>query len=122
MVRWQFPGISFDPRMRGTFAASCAFSVRMLDRADERRRRSEQQGQGRLELCFDRRRRAAEELRLHGAGRTDAGNTSVIVAEVSYDFSPLLNLSGGLPNPGFFKMSQTFYARPRKSLTVAKSD
>ena len=54
-------------------------------------------------------------------GLTQA-NTSVIVAEVSYDFSPLLNLSGGLPNPGFFKMSQTFYARPRKSLTVAKSD
>jgi Flp pilus assembly protein TadG len=53
-------------------------------------------------------------------GLTQA-NTSVIVAEVSYDFSPLLNLSG-LPNPGFFKMSQTFYARPRKSLTVAKSD
>ena len=48
-------------------------------------------------------------------------NSSVILAEVTYDFSPLLNLSG-LPNPGFFQMSHTFYARPRKSLTVTKSD
>jgi Flp pilus assembly protein TadG len=53
-------------------------------------------------------------------GLTQA-NSSVIVAEVTYDFSPLLNLSG-LPNPGFFKMSKTFYARPRKSLQVTKSD
>jgi Flp pilus assembly protein TadG len=53
-------------------------------------------------------------------GLTQA-NSSVIVAEVTYDFAPLLNLSG-LPNPGFFKMSTKFYARPRKSLTVAKSD
>ena len=53
-------------------------------------------------------------------GLTQA-NSSVILAEVTYDFSPLLNLSG-LPNPGFFKMSHTFYARPRKSLQVAKSD
>jgi Flp pilus assembly protein TadG len=53
-------------------------------------------------------------------GLTQA-NSSVIVAEVTYDFSPLLNLSG-LPNPGFFKMSKTFYARPRKSLQVAKSN
>lgn len=54
-------------------------------------------------------------------GLTEA-SSSVIVAEVTYDFAPLLNMSGGLPNPGFFKMSRIFYARPRKSLTVAKSD
>jgi Flp pilus assembly protein TadG len=53
-------------------------------------------------------------------GLTQA-SSSVIVAEVTYDFSPLLNLSG-LPNPGFFKMKSTFYARPRRSLTVNKTD
>ena len=47
-------------------------------------------------------------------------NTSVIVAEVSYDFSPLLNLTGFF-NPGSFTMKRTFYARPRKSLTVTKT-
>lgn len=53
-------------------------------------------------------------------GLTQA-NSSVIVAEVTYDFTPLLNLTG-LPNPGFFKMSDTFYARPRRSLQVTKTD
>jgi Flp pilus assembly protein TadG len=47
-------------------------------------------------------------------------NSSVIVAEVSYDFSPLLNLTGFF-NPGSFTMKRTFYARPRKSLTVTKT-
>lgn len=49
------------------------------------------------------------------AGLTQA-NSSVIMAEVTYAFTPLLNLS--FANPGSFNMSRTFYARPRKSLTV----
>jgi Flp pilus assembly protein TadG len=53
-------------------------------------------------------------------GLTQA-NSSVIVAEVTYAFTPLLNLSGFF-NPGSFTMSRTFYARPRKSLTVAKTN
>jgi Flp pilus assembly protein TadG len=53
------------------------------------------------------------------AGLTQA-DSSVIMAEVTYAFTPLLNLS--FANPGSFTMSRTFYLRPRKSLTVAKSD
>jgi Flp pilus assembly protein TadG len=52
-------------------------------------------------------------------GLTQA-NSSVIVAEVSYDFKPLLNLKAF--NPGSFQMKQTFYERPRKSAQVTKSD
>ena len=54
------------------------------------------------------------------AGLTQA-NSSVIVAEVSYAYSPLLNLAG-YANPGSFTMERTFYARPRKSLTIKKTD
>lgn len=49
------------------------------------------------------------------AGLTQA-NSSVIMAEVTYAFTPLLGLS--FANPGSFTMSRTFYSRPRKSLTV----
>jgi Flp pilus assembly protein TadG len=62
------------------------------------------------------------------AGLTQA-NSSVIMAEVTYAFSPLLNLKGTIGpidllsiNPGFFDMKRTFYSRPRKSLTVANTD
>jgi Flp pilus assembly protein TadG len=62
------------------------------------------------------------------AGLTQA-NSSVIMAEVTYAFTPLLNLTGcetvngvnPCANPGSFPMSRTFYSRPRKSLTVAKT-
>ncbi len=53
------------------------------------------------------------------AGLTQA-NSSVIMAEVTYAFTPLLNLRGYF-NPGSFTMGRTFYSRPRKSLTVAKT-
>jgi Flp pilus assembly protein TadG len=53
-------------------------------------------------------------------GLTQA-NSSVIMAEVTYAYKPLLNLTG-YANPGSFTMSRTFYARPRKSLTVTKTD
>jgi Flp pilus assembly protein TadG len=53
-------------------------------------------------------------------GLTQA-NSSVIMAEVTYAFKPLLNLTG-YANPGSFTMRRTFYARPRKSLTVAKTN
>jgi Flp pilus assembly protein TadG len=53
-------------------------------------------------------------------GLTQA-NSSVIMAEVTYAYTPLLNLTG-YANPGAFTMSRTFYARPRKSLTVTKTD
>jgi Flp pilus assembly protein TadG len=48
-------------------------------------------------------------------------NSSVIVAEVTYSFSPLLGLTTVF-SPGSFDMKRTFYARPRRSLTVAKTD
>lgn len=54
------------------------------------------------------------------AGLTQA-NSSVIVAEVTYAFRPLLNLPA-FASPGSFDMSRTFYARPRKSLTVTKTN
>jgi Flp pilus assembly protein TadG len=52
-------------------------------------------------------------------GLTEAGS-SVIVAELTYEFKPVL----GLPifSPGEFQMTRTFYARPRRSLTVAKTN
>jgi Flp pilus assembly protein TadG len=72
--------------------------------------------------------RAANSVVTLPAGLTQA-NSSVIMAEVTYAFSPLLNLTGcktvngvnPCPNPGFFTMARTFYSRPRKSLTVAKT-
>ena len=54
------------------------------------------------------------------AGLTEA-NSSVIVAEITYAFTPLLNLSSVF-SPGSFDMKRTFYARPRRSLTVTKTN
>jgi Flp pilus assembly protein TadG len=62
-------------------------------------------------------------------GLTQA-NSSVIMAEITYVFTPLLNITaihgpGSLtmkPSPGSFTMKRTFYSRPRKSLTVTKTD
>lgn len=53
-------------------------------------------------------------------GLTDP-NSSVIVAEVTYAFKPLVGLSTFF-SPGSFDMKRTFYARPRRSLTVKKTD
>jgi Flp pilus assembly protein TadG len=54
------------------------------------------------------------------AGLTQA-NSSVIVAEVTYIFTPLTNLTV-FGAPTAYTMSRTFYSRPRKSLKVAKPD
>lgn len=48
-------------------------------------------------------------------------NSSVIVAELTYSFTPLVNLSTFF-SPGAFDMKRTFYERPRKSLIVCKTD
>lgn len=48
-------------------------------------------------------------------------NSSVIVAEVTYGFKPLVSLSTFF-SPGSYDMKRTFYARPRRSLTVKKTD
>jgi Flp pilus assembly protein TadG len=53
------------------------------------------------------------------AGTTQA-NSSVIIAEVTYAFTPLLNLPQ-IFSPGSLTLQRTFYARPRRSLTVAKN-
>ncbi len=52
-------------------------------------------------------------------GITEA-DSSVIVAEVAYDFKPMLGLDE-LFSPKAFQMNQTFYARPRKSFSVTKN-
>lgn len=61
---------------------------------------------------------------------TTVANSSVIVAEVSYSFTPLLGLTtipyagGTFDIKNTFKrtnLQRTFYERPRRSLTVAKS-
>lgn len=54
------------------------------------------------------------------AGLTEP-NSSVIVAEITYAFTPLVNLTSAF-SPGSFEMKRTFYARPRRSLTVAKTN
>jgi Flp pilus assembly protein TadG len=54
------------------------------------------------------------------AGLTQA-NSSVIVAEVTYAYKPLTNLTV-FSAPVAFDMKRTFYARPRKSLEVKKTD
>ena len=46
------------------------------------------------------------------AGLTEA-NSSVIVAEVTYAFTPLVDLKPFF-SPGAFNMKRTFYARPRQ--------
>jgi Flp pilus assembly protein TadG len=51
-------------------------------------------------------------------GTTEA-YSSVIVVEVTYVFTPLLDLKKVF-SPGAFNLKRTFYARPRRSLTVAK--
>ncbi|MGH6833363.1 MAG: TadE/TadG family type IV pilus assembly protein [Methyloceanibacter sp.] len=48
-------------------------------------------------------------------------NSSVIVAEITYAFTPLLDLETFF-SPGSFEMKRIFYARPRKSLTVKKTN
>ena len=53
------------------------------------------------------------------AGLTQANN-SVIVAEVTYAYKAMVGSS--YFNPGSFNMTRTFYARPRKSLTITKTD
>jgi Flp pilus assembly protein TadG len=54
------------------------------------------------------------------AGLTEA-DTSVIVAETTYKFAPLLGMTSVF-SPGAFDMKRTFYSRPRKSLKVEKTD
>ena len=48
-------------------------------------------------------------------------NSSVIVAEITYAFTPLLGLTE-IFSPVPFEIKRTFYARPRRSLTVAKTN
>lgn len=48
-------------------------------------------------------------------------DSSVIVAEITYAFTPLVDLKAFF-SPGAFEMKRTFYARPRRSLTVKKID
>jgi Flp pilus assembly protein TadG len=47
-------------------------------------------------------------------------NNSVIVAEVTYAYAPMVG--SNYFNPGSYDMKRTFYARPRKSLKVTKTD
>ena len=54
------------------------------------------------------------------AGLTQA-NSSVIVAEVTYAFKPMTNLTV-FGAPVAYNVNRTFYARPRKSLEVKKTD
>jgi Flp pilus assembly protein TadG len=54
------------------------------------------------------------------AGLTEPGS-SVIVAEITYAFTPLLDLTE-IFSPGAFNIKRTFYTRPRRSLAVAKTD
>lgn len=54
------------------------------------------------------------------AGLTEAGS-SVIVAEITYAFTPLLDLPKFF-SPGAFEIKRTFYSRPRRSLTVAMTN
>jgi Flp pilus assembly protein TadG len=51
---------------------------------------------------------------------TTVPNSSVIVAEVTYAFQPILDLKKVF-SPGALNLQRTFYARPRRSLTVAKN-
>ena len=47
--------------------------------------------------------------------------SSVIVAEITYAFTPLVDLKTFF-SPGSFDMTRTFYARPRRSLAVVKAN
>jgi Flp pilus assembly protein TadG len=53
-------------------------------------------------------------------GLTQADN-SVVVAEITYEFKPLLGLDE-IFSPGTFEMKRTFYNRPRKSFKVEMTD
>jgi Flp pilus assembly protein TadG len=64
--------------------------------------------------------RAANSRYAVPVGLTEPGS-SVIVSEVTYAFTPLVDLQSVF-SPGSFDMTRTFYARPRRSLTVTKSD
>lgn len=48
-------------------------------------------------------------------------DSSVVVAEITYSFTPLLGLTT-IFSPGSFDMTRTFYTRPRRSLKVSKTD
>ena len=48
-------------------------------------------------------------------------DSSVVVAEITYSYSPLLGLTEFF-SPGSFDMKRTFYSRPRRSLIVEKTD
>jgi Flp pilus assembly protein TadG len=48
-------------------------------------------------------------------------DSSVIVAEITYSFTPLLGLTT-IFSPGSFDMKRTFYSRPRRSAAVDKTD
>ena len=54
------------------------------------------------------------------AGLTEP-SSSVIVAEITYAFTPLLDLTE-IFSPGAFDIKRTFYTRPRRSLTVTKTN
>ncbi|MGH6735657.1 MAG: TadE/TadG family type IV pilus assembly protein [Methyloceanibacter sp.] len=54
------------------------------------------------------------------AGLTEP-DSSVVVAEITYSFTPLLGLTS-IFSPGAFDMERTFYTRPRRSLKVEKTD
>ena len=47
--------------------------------------------------------------------------SSVIVAEITYAFTPLVDLKTFF-SPGAFNMTRTFYARPRRSMAVVKAN
>ena len=51
---------------------------------------------------------------------TTVANSSVIVAEITYAFTPLLDLKK-IYSPGKLNLQRTYYERPRRSLTVAIS-
>ena len=54
-------------------------------------------------------------------GLTEPGS-SLIVAEMTYDYTPLLNVTFYDYSPRAFQMERKFYSRPRKSLTVTKTN
>jgi Flp pilus assembly protein TadG len=48
-------------------------------------------------------------------------DSSVIVAEIKYAFTPLVGITS-IFSPGSFEMKRTFYTRPRRSSKVEKTD
>ena len=51
---------------------------------------------------------------------TTVANSSVIVAEITYAFTPILDLKK-IFSPGALNLQRTYYERPRRSLTVSIS-